>query len=429
MASQLFKTARVHWFDHKDMLVQLNSGTAADKLITHADMLRVGGPREFTDCDFCAAQEWYTRVTGVNQFVMHKCIQPDKLTYMQSRCSTVLAPEWCHMKRNYNIALGTVAGSPGSRCLFVSAEPEKLMQHGASDGAMIWRKRMSPYQTTFCDMSTFAQYNLHDFDFIILTVNGLTPIIPQEGNPPIFLYAHDHHHPKILERVPLLLAQNPMAIFTPYPTIWAKYFDIPKTTKVIFTPYFSDTLWATMNTDFENRPLDVLILGTTGHAYQERAAIHKLMKDKKLPFKFQIWNAAAPCIQTEAISATGYGPPVMNMWFQFLSKARICVFGQDNWGYLVNKYAEILGACSLMVAPDLPDCRRGGLIANHHFIPISRPVTTQLIPQLIELSACFNKYAPIALNGFRWFRDKMETYEYTEFWNAVDGMLQGCINE
>ena len=172
MASQLFTTARECWFARKDLFVQLHPDTPADKLITHADMLRVGGPRGFTSCNFCAAQEWYTRVTGINQFVMHECTQPDRLSYTQRRCSSMLGPEWRHMRRNYNIALGTVAGSPGYRCLFVSVEPEKLIQHGASDGAMIWRKRMSPYQTTFCSIKTFHKYNLHDFDFIILTVMG-----------------------------------------------------------------------------------------------------------------------------------------------------------------------------------------------------------------------------------------------------------------
>ncbi len=405
------------WFDIKD-------AAGITTRIDRTDMIRVGGPREFTACYDCCSAEWLTRIRGANSFLPHKCGDPAHDAEARARCLNTNQPEWTHLKRHYNFTLGLTPDLPGYKILFVVPEPERLIRHGAVSGFMIWRKRLSMYQTVMCTPDQLKDQDLNRYDAVLMTVHGNTPILTGV-KPKVILYAHDHHHAATVARVPKLLAAKPAAIFTPYPSIWLSAYPIPKQTRVCFAPYLTDPMWSIMRTNFSERPLDVLVIGTYGHVYPERIAIVKTMDGKKFPFSFRLWGAPEPEDQPECKSAYSYVAPVMTRWSTFLSEARICVFGMDAWGYLVSKYAEILAATSLMVAPAIPDCDNLGLVAGRHYVPLARPVETALVPQLTELAKNFRKYKQIALNGLEWFKTYAEKVLYENFWRDMAEVIGG----
>lgn len=395
--------------------------------IEYTDIERVGGPRDYTKCWSCSAMEWYSRITQKSQFQKHACTDPAQNTPTLLRCQQVMALEWRHRLRNYNFTLGLTPELPGMKCLFVIPEPAKLIRHGAVCGFMMWRKRLAKFQTVFCTAAQVPAQDLSKFDFLLMPINGLTPVIPQhQVKPKIILYGHDHHHPLIMQRVPQLLAAKPAALITPYPTIWQAEFKIPPETKVIFAPYLTDPMWSAMNTNFANRSRDVLIVGTSGHAYPERQQILELFKKKpQLPFRYTLWAAPEPPDLDENHSAKEYGTPVLAYWSSFLATSKICVFGQDKWGYLVSKYSEIMGATSLMVAPHIPDCDHLGIKRSIHYVPLARPVQTELIKQLTVLVQEYSKYQPMALAGLEWFRQYADKILYERFWRDIRFIVKG----
>jgi hypothetical protein len=419
MPSNLFRQARKAWFNKSNLVILDNID------VTHDHMKVYGGPRELSKCDLCTAMEWYTRITGINRFTAHACPDPDNYDLMKAHCAKVLRPEWLHIRRNYNFALRSDPALPGLKCLFVAGDPHLLVHHGPKTGLMLWRKRMSPYQTTFCSFEDVAKYKLNNFDFIVMTVHGRTPVLSQKSSPPIFLYCHDHHPPAIRMRAQTLFDNKPAAVLTPYPSIWNNAFNIDKATKVIFTPFLADPFWTYQNTDFKNRKYDVMVIGVTGHVYPERVAMAETIeKAKSLPFKLKMWRVPAPRVQGEQLSADKYGSPPLLLWSKHLAQARICVFGQDKFGYLVNKYSEIPSACSLMVAPKIADCQLVGLEPNRHYIPLERPVGSRLVNQLAKLVRGFGGYKQIALNGLQWFNRSCEHWLYDHFWREVSSVLK-----
>jgi len=424
MASRVFQLARKAWFQREEFSTVAWGNDLALCTITREHMETYGGPREITNCELCTLMEWQSRISGRNQWKPHSCGHPAHKAQMQQQCANVLKPEWLHLRRNYNFALGKHADLPGRKCLFVAGAPHLLVRHGPKTGLMLWRKRMSPYQTTFCGFGDIDRYNLKDYDFIIMTVHGQTPLLTQKGNPPIFLYCHDHHPPAIQKRAQQLFDKKPAAVLTPYPSIWNGAFSIAKQTRVIFTPFLADPFWANQNTTFKKRPYDVMVIGVAGPVYPERTAIWNLLRNTKVPFKLKLWGTPAPKVGKENISASKYAAPPLLLWSKHLSQAKICVFGQDKFGYLVNKYSEIPSACSLMVAPTVPECKLVGLKPDNNYVQLARPVKERLIPQLTELVRRFDKYKPIALRGLQWFNQRCDHWLYQHFWDEVDSLLK-----
>ena len=427
MPSQIYSLARTSWFEKNELQNARVHPEQSPSIITYADMLKFGGPREYSKCDYCTTQEWRSRIEGKNCYVQHECKDSSKHDFMKKRCAVVFTRGWAHLRRNYNFALTIDPQLPGLRCLFVVANSKQLLHHGAHPGFMIWRKRMSVYKTTICAFSDLHKYNLKDYDFIVMTIHGGTPIISQKNAPPLFLYGHDHHKADIKKRAQELFAQQPAALLTPYPSIWANSFNIHKNTKVIFAPYLSDPIWSEMNQTFNNRKLDVLVIGTAGALYPERRVMHDFLKSQKtrLPFSLKLWESPKPMPEAENVGARQYGSPPLALWSQFLSQAKICIFGQDKFGYLVNKYAEVAGACSLMVAPMIPECKSVGLIANQNYVPLQRPIKQALIPQLSGLLKQFDTTGKqIALRGLDWFQQSCSRWLYDNFWQEINTVLE-----
>lgn len=428
--TELIAEVRRVWFTHE---VQFK---LQDVVVGRFQLEEYGGPRRLTSCVTCALAEWQSRIHRVDKFTAHSCSDTAKQPVVRKWCARASDPLWLPRLRDYNFTLGVDPGLPGLRCLFVTTDKNPHLYPGGHAGTQIWRKRLSPFQLDFCTPGEFPGRDISQYNVLILQSSGWTPIL-KGFKGVVILYGHDHHRAEIGRRVKEVFAAGQVdALFTPYPSIWVKYMAIPKRVPVVFTPFLDDPFWAQGSESFASRPLDVFVIGTTSSAYAERIAIHALLSSARdsLPFTVGFNKLARPQIKTfgnpdsDACYKSVQKVRLLNAWSEFLSTARIAVFGQDNWGYLVAKHAEVLGASSLLVCSQIPDLALLGLKPGVHYIPIRRPVEKELIPQLSYLVKNFSRYQSVLLAGHKWFQQYANYFLYEKFVADVTSLVEESLH-
>jgi hypothetical protein len=429
MTSDLVQETRRVWFCGEDGLI-VKHPARGEVVIRRKDIAAFGGPRVDLTCEPCAVMDWLSRIDGQSRFAPHTCSDPTRTANVQRLCQRIESDEWCAARKDYNFTLGVDPDLPGLRGLILAKAVRGFVSPG-DDKAMIgMRQRYSPFQL---DVADSLPTDLEKYDFLIALCGRDTDGVQHAmGRTRVFVYAHDHHgrksdtDPKYQRTLDL----GPDVLLTPYPHIWTSAYRIPRRTNVIFMPHLSSTFFARPITDFNAKRYDVMVVGVAGQwAYPQRHRLARTMKKAmQQPGRAGRWvldTCSEHARVSSECSSLAAGGRKLHAWDVFLAQSRIVAFGQDRWGYLVMKYAEIPANCSLMVCPDIPDLKLLGLESGTHFVPLAEPVETSFVAQMTNILANWDLYEPIARAGFEWHRTRADDILFDQFRRDIVSVVQG----
>lgn len=406
----LIQRLRECWFHQRPFMIVEVPGLPSFK-VTRQMIWDYGGPRLHTSCELCQVMEWRSRLNRRFIFEVHKCKDAGHLGETKILCQRAGLPDWMSTLKCYDFTLGVDKNLPGLRGLTVWTGNSDLMVSPKADrGCIDFRQRLAPFQIDIAGVHKLKPYS--EYDFVFVQCHRDSPVVPRDCGAKVLIYCHDHHKWSV-ERQKLLSAA-PHAVLTPYPTIWRTYYKIHSSTEVVFTPFVSGKFFACPSTDYAGRSLDVLAIGAKNlKVYPERCAVYELIAGCRNPKWKALGTAHSNIPYRLGCSAVG-GSCLLNRWSQLLASAKVVVFGQDRWGYLVRKYTEIPASGSLMVCPQIPDLDTLGLKPGIHYIPLPRPVTE--LPKLLNhILGNWKKYEQIARNGLEWHQKNSERWLFDRF--------------
>ena len=288
---------------------------------------------------------------------------------MAQACERAASEDWLSAIKDYNFTLGTDPSLPGLRGLVLSPDPALLMHPAANKGLIAIRQRLSPFQI---DVLKEAPPDVSRYHFVFSNCGCPGPGRSRNG-PKIIVYGHDHHGQgsDTVAAYQESLDSEPDALFTPYPSIWRRWYRISNRTRVVFAPMFSPTFFARPILDFSRKPLDVLVVGVLGQwAYPERCALAQAMR---LAVRRQGWllhTQGEHSVDWRDGRSRAGGGMTLDAWDSFLAQSKIVAFGGDRWGYACMKYSEVPANCSLMLCRELPDLELAGLLGGVHYVPL-----------------------------------------------------------
>lgn len=406
---------RSFWFNNVSGVFDL-----AGRSVTRQEIHTWGGPSPEFACEVCQRLEWLSRLDQVDRYELHKCATSKECSQV---CSRQGDSAWSNYHQNHWFA---AVGCDDN----LNAPKGALVLHeSASQYKWFWLRNCNAGMYTFrqklayaCQVDTevwATENNWSKYDFL-WHVNKNGTLFDKKL--PMILYCHDMWRGNKQE---MLDHFKPEVILTPYPTPWKQNFEIPKESRVVFSPACPSEFFIRSNLVPESKTCDLLVIGIvkTG-LYKPRVELNWRLSI--LPDRYIIEHShKVGCKRGSWLGPVDDEHPYLNKWSELLGSARFVIFGPCGGRakeMLLIKYYECLASGAIPIMPEVEDLALLGIEPMIHYIPLH--LVWDRMDILAYLLDHYDGLRYIAENAVQWYKDNVHSLTFERFENTVHSVVE-----